>query len=68
MTDTMKHPLKALMVSLRGVRTDGPMAPDIPIDNQRPAKFVFSGHVDKMLSDIKAKNPKARKVQREAAQ
>ena len=28
--DTFAHPLKALGVSLRGVRTDGPMAPDIP--------------------------------------
>ena len=67
-TDTMKHPLKAAMVSLRGVRTTGPMAKDIPVEGQRPADFVFSGHVDKMLAEIKAKNPRSRKVQREPAE
>jgi len=64
-TDTMKHPIKAMMVNLRGVKTTGAMAKDIPIDRQRPADFVFSGHVDKMLADIKATNPRSRKVQRE---
>ena len=66
-TDTMKHPLKAALVSLRGVKTTGPMAKDVSLDNQRPADFVFSGHVDKMLAEIKAKNPRSRKVQREPA-
>jgi hopanoid biosynthesis associated radical SAM protein HpnH len=62
--DIVKHPLKALAVTLRGVRTDGPMAPDIPIDNQRPADFVFSAHVEKRLAEIRATNPRARKVAR----
>ena len=35
--DAVAHPLKALMVRLGGVRTDGPMAPEIPLDNARPA-------------------------------
>ncbi len=38
--DTFRHPLKALRVALRGVRTEGPMSPEIPLDNQRPAEFV----------------------------
>ena len=50
---TVQNPVKAAMVFLRGVRTDGPMAPDIPIDNQRPAQFVFSGHVEKKLVEIR---------------
>jgi hopanoid biosynthesis associated radical SAM protein HpnH len=62
--DTVKHPLKALSVTLRGVRTEGPMAPDIPLDNQRPAEFVFSQHVDERLAEIRASQPKARKVAR----
>ncbi|MFI4934124.1 MAG: adenosyl-hopene transferase HpnH [Caulobacterales bacterium] len=62
--DTVKHPLKALAVTLRGVRTDGPMAPDIPIDNQRPAKFVFSKHVEERLEQIRATQPRAKKVAR----
>ena len=62
--DTVKRPLKALSVMLRGVRTDGPMAEDIPIDNQRPAEYVFSQHVEERLAQIRASNPKARKVAR----
>ena len=59
-TDIMKRPLKALSVSLRGVKTDGPMAKDISLDGQRPAKYVFSTHVEKMLGEIKETNPKSR--------
>jgi hopanoid biosynthesis associated radical SAM protein HpnH len=62
--DTVKHPLRALNVMLRGVRTDGPMAPDIPIDKQRPAEYVFTQHVDEKLAEIKATQPRARKVAR----
>src|SRR3546814_11035544 len=40
-TDTVMHPLKALRVWLKGPETEAPMAPDIPLDNQRPAKSVF---------------------------
>jgi len=43
--DTFAHPLKALGVALRGPRADGPMAPEIPLDGQRPAEFVFEGLV-----------------------
>ena len=44
-TDTIAHPVKALSVYLRGVRTIGEMAPEIPLENQRPAEFVFEGLV-----------------------
>ena len=67
-TDIMKRPLTALGVSLRGVRTTGPMAPDISRENERPAKYVFSSHVEKMLAEIKTSNPRARKVRREPAE
>ena len=43
---------KALAVAMRGVRTDGPMAPEIPLDKQRPAEYVFSRHVEKKLAEI----------------
>jgi hypothetical protein len=49
----IRHPLKALSVAVRGVRTDGPMAEDIPLDNQRRAEFVFSDHVERKLTDIR---------------
>ena len=50
--DTIAHPLKALRVSMNGIRTEGAFAPDIPIDNQRPAEFVFSRHVEIKLEEI----------------
>jgi len=62
--DTVKHPLKALGVKLRGVRTEGPMAVDIGLDAQRPAEFVFSGHVEQRLAEIRATQPRAKKVAR----
>ena len=64
--DTMKHPLKALKVAARGYRTEGPMVPEISLANQRPAEYVFTKHVDKMLHEIKAETAKA-KAEKEAA-
>ncbi len=52
--DAVRNPLKALAVSLRGVRTEGRNAPDIPLDRQRPAQYVFSQHVEKRLEEIRA--------------
>jgi len=52
--DAIKHPLKMLEVTLKGIRTDGPMAPEIDLSKQRPAEYVFSRHVEQKLADIKA--------------
>jgi hopanoid biosynthesis associated radical SAM protein HpnH len=51
--DSIAHPVKAFSVFMRGVRTDGPMAPEIPLDRQRPAQFVFSRHVETKLKQIR---------------
>jgi hopanoid biosynthesis associated radical SAM protein HpnH len=51
--DSIAHPVKAFKVFVRGVRTDGPMAPEIPLDRQRPAQFVFSRHVERKLKEIR---------------
>jgi hopanoid biosynthesis associated radical SAM protein HpnH len=51
--DATKHPLKALQVALRGVKTEGEMAPEISLDKQRPAEYVFSRHVEQALEQIK---------------
>jgi hopanoid biosynthesis associated radical SAM protein HpnH len=51
--DSIAHPVKAFSVFMRGVRTDGPMAPEIPLDRQRPAQFVFSQHVQRKLKEIR---------------
>ncbi|KVV38319.1 adenosyl-hopene transferase HpnH [Burkholderia ubonensis] len=50
--DTIAHPLKAFAVSRKGIKTDGAFAPDIPIDKQRPAEYVFSRHVEIKLEEI----------------
>ncbi len=39
-SDTINHPLKAFSVRRRGISTDGPMAPEIPLDKARPAVLV----------------------------
>ncbi|KIP17450.1 radical SAM protein [Burkholderia ubonensis] len=50
--DTIAHPLKAFAVSRKGIKTEGAFAPDIPIDKQRPAEYVFSRHVEIKLEEI----------------
>lgn len=53
--DTVAHPLKALRTFLGGIRTDGDMAPEIPLDNQRPAEFVFEGLVKTLSQQMQEK-------------
>ncbi|AIP55803.1 adenosyl-hopene transferase HpnH [Burkholderia pseudomallei] len=66
--DTIAHPLKALKVSMSGIRTEGAFAPDIPIDNQRPAEYVFSRHVEIKLEEIqRAGKGKLQKAPKPAA-
>ncbi len=52
--DAFRRPWKAAKVALGGIRTDGPMAPEIALDKQRPAEFVFSRNVQMKLSEIQA--------------
>jgi len=51
--ETIRRPWKAAAQAIRGIRTDGPMAPDIPLDQQRPAEYVFSRHVEQALGRIR---------------
>jgi hopanoid biosynthesis associated radical SAM protein HpnH len=48
----ISNPLAGLWAALRGVRTSGPMAPEISLTQQRPPQFVFSGHVERMMAEI----------------
>jgi hypothetical protein len=52
-TAALNNPLKAMWVALRGVKTTGPMAPEIDLTQQRPAQYIFSEQVQKKLSDIR---------------
>ena len=51
-TDALRSPWKLLKLSLFGIKTDGPMAPEIALNKQRPAEFVFSRHVEQRLAAI----------------
>ena len=62
----MAHPLEAFGIALRGVRTEGPMAPEIDLSKQRPAQYVFDSQVQLRLSDIRA-NEAREKAAKEAA-
>ncbi len=65
--DAVRSPIKTMMVALRGPRTDGPMAPEISLDNQRPAEFVFSKHVQDKMAELRHAKP-AKPVPVEAAE
>ncbi len=44
--DAVRHPLKALAVSIRGPRTDGPLAPELPIRYARDTRSLPLAVVD----------------------
>jgi hopanoid biosynthesis associated radical SAM protein HpnH len=66
--DAFAHPLKSLMVALRGPRTDGPMAPEIALEGQRPAQYVFDANVQKTLTELRAENERRAQVGGQAAE
>ncbi|KPF75265.1 radical SAM protein [alpha proteobacterium AAP81b] len=65
--DSVKNPLKFMRISRAGVKTDGPMAPDIDLSNQRPAQHVFTQQVEREVTRIRAANPNADKRVADAA-
>ena len=65
--DAVRHPLKAFRVFLRGPKTEGPMVPDIRLDKQRPAEYVFEANVQKALSELHAEAERRAKVDSQAA-
>ncbi len=52
-TAMLKNPLQAIKVALKGPATTGPMAPEISLDRQRPAQYVFSENVQLTLSEMR---------------
>jgi len=49
---SVRNPLRAATVALRGIRTEGEMAPEIPLNRQRPARYVFSRHVEEAMARL----------------
>ena len=60
--DTVRRPWKAALVALRGVKTEGEMAPEISLKNQRPAEYVFSRNVAEKLDEIRQTTPDPKKI------
>ena len=55
--DAVHKPWKIAMAAWRGPRTEGAMAPEIPLENQRPADYVFGRHVTEMMAKLKHQPP-----------
>ncbi|MDX5985547.1 adenosyl-hopene transferase HpnH [Sphingomonas echinoides] len=66
-SDSIRHPLKMFAIGRNGVRTEGPMAPDIDLSNARKATDVHSLHVERELAKIKAADPEGFKRTQRAA-
>lgn len=64
-TDAVAHPLKALMTALRPLRTEGPMAAEIPLHDQRPAEQVFEQLVEQAVEE--SGQPEIRRRERSEA-
>ena len=65
--DAVRNPLKMFSVGRKGIRTEGPMAPDIDLSHARPASDVHSLHVERELERIKLADPEGyKRVQRAA--
>ena len=64
----LAHPLHALKVALLGVRTEGEMAPEISLENQRPAQYVFSRHVERKIAELHGQDNSKPDAHRTAAE
>jgi hypothetical protein len=60
-TATISRPWEAIRIALLGPRTQGPMAPEIPLVQQRPAEFTFSRHVEQELAQIQQNEKRAQR-------
>ena len=49
-----------MKIALRGVKTDGDMAPEVDMSKQRPPEFVFSRHVQQKLTEIREDKARAK--------
>jgi hypothetical protein len=65
----MEHPLQAAMIAWGGVKTEGAMAPEIDMSQQRPAKYVFDSNVQLTVTEMRANEAreKAAKAAKTAA-
>jgi hopanoid biosynthesis associated radical SAM protein HpnH len=65
--DAVRHPLKALGLALRGVRTEGATAPDIDLTRARPAEYPFKDNVERKLAEVRAERAAQARAKAERA-
>ena len=65
-TDAIRHPLKMFNVGRKGVRTEGPMAPDVDLTKARRAEDVHAVQVEQALARIESEGGAAGRVQQVA--
>jgi hopanoid biosynthesis associated radical SAM protein HpnH len=61
-TEAVTKPWKLLKLGIQGIRTEGEMAPEISLENQRPAEYVFSRHVQDAMAKLKHEKPNAKNM------
>jgi hopanoid biosynthesis associated radical SAM protein HpnH len=61
-TEAVTKPWKLLKLGVQGIRTEGEMAPEISLENQRPAEYVFSRHVQDAMAKLKHEKPTAKNM------
>jgi hypothetical protein len=54
-----------MMASIRGPRTEGPMAPEIALDKARPAEFVFERQLKHNMDKFTAEKTASAKTSSE---
>ncbi len=50
--EAFDRPWTMLPISLFGIKTEGPTTPDIALDGQRPAEYVFTRNIEHRLAEI----------------
>jgi len=61
-TEAVTKPWKLVKLGIQGIRTEGEMAPEISLENQRPAEYVFSRHVQDAMAKLKHEKPNAKNM------
>ncbi|MEL6364269.1 MAG: adenosyl-hopene transferase HpnH [Pseudomonadota bacterium] len=65
--DATNNPLKMFQVAKRGVKTEGPMAPEIDMSNARPAEWVHEKLVEEKMADLHDEKKSRKKIAEAAA-
>ena len=66
-TESISRPLEFLRLAKRGVKTEGPMAPDIDLSNHRPALDVHTSQVAREVEKIRVEDPEGYRRARSTA-